>query len=201
MRIVVATRNEGKLVEIEAALSAALPDLELGSLRDFAEVGEVEETGATFAENALLKARALSEATGLPAIADDSGIEVAALGGFPGVASARWAGPEASDGDRNAGLIARLREAGVPEEAWDARFVCAIALALPGGEAHVFEGACEGRLIAEPRGVNGFGYDPIFLRPEDGRTTAELTRAEKNAISHRGRALAKLAAALRGLLG
>jgi XTP/dITP diphosphohydrolase len=196
MQIVVATRNRGKLVEIEAALAAALPELALSSLREHPEVAEVDETGATFAENALLKARALCEATGLPAIADDSGIEVAALGGFPGVASARWAGPEASDAERNAGLIARLGELSVPEAEWDARFVCVIALALPGGATRTFEGACEGRLIAEPRGVNGFGYDPIFLRPEDGRTTAELTREEKNLISHRGLALAKLAEAL-----
>jgi len=199
-RIAMATRNAGKLAEVRSALAAVVPSIEVLGLDDLPEVPEAAETGATFAENALLKARAVAEAIGLPAIADDSGIVVDVLDGFPGVQSARWAGDSVTDSERNARLIERVRASGRPESEWTARFVCALALVMPGGEAHVFEGTIEGRLVPEPRGRNGFGYDPVFLVPGLGRTTAELTREEKNAISHRGKAVRALAERLPALL-
>lgn len=200
MTIVVATRNPGKLVEIRSALERAAPGLALRSLCDYPDLAELPETADTFEGNAILKATALAGQVGLPALADDSGLSVDALGGFPGVHSARFAGPAATDADRNAALVARLRESGIPPDRWVARFVCVLAVASPRGLCATYRGECQGRIIEEPRGSNGFGYDPIFLRPGDGRTMAEHTRDEKNACSHRGAALAALVADLPALL-
>ena len=180
MRLVVATRNEHKLRELRALLR----DHELVPLPPRVELPP--ETGATFAENARLKARAAATATGQPAIADDSGIEAAALGGRPGVRSARFAGEGATDAENLARL---LRE--VPLEG-DRRVscVCVLVYAGPGGHEELFEGTCTGTLAVEPRGRGGFGYDPAFVPDDvpDGRTMAELAPAEKDAVSHRGRA-------------
>jgi XTP/dITP diphosphohydrolase len=185
---VLATRNPHKLRE----LRELLPGIELRQLPP--EIELPAESGASFAENALIKARAARGATDSPAIADDSGIEAAALGGQPGVRSARYAGPGASDED-NLDLL--LRE--VAESGGDRRvaYVCVIALVDAGAGEHLFEGRCEGELAGEPKGSGGFGYDPAFVPrdtgPEDRRTMAELSPAEKNAISHRGRAARGLA--------
>jgi len=181
VKLVLASRNPHKLRELEGLLEP----LELEPLPEGIELPP--ETGETFAENALLKARAAAEASGRPAIADDSGIEAAALGGAPGVRSARYAGEQASDEENLAKL---LRE--VPEDG-DTRveYVCALAYVDPDGDELVVEGRCAGRLVHEPRGDGGFGYDPA-VAPEDyddGRTMAELTPEEKDAISHRGRAV------------
>ena len=157
------------------------------------------ETGATFTENALLKAHAIADFTGLPAVADDSGLCVDALNGMPGVLSARWCGRH---GDDTANLNLVLGQlADVPDERRGAQFACVAALVLPGGREHVSEGAVSGSLIREPRGSNGFGYDPIFVPAADDRTTAEMDAAEKDAISHRGKALRGLAPVIAALLG
>jgi XTP/dITP diphosphohydrolase len=180
--LVLATRNEHKLRE----LAEILAGIELAPLPEGIELPP--ETGETFAENALIKARAAREATGEEAIADDSGIQAYALGGRPGVRSARFAGPDATDEENLQQLIAAL------ERAVDRRvaYVCVIAYIDAAGEEHLFEGRCEGELIFEPRGTGGFGYDPAFVPAETGerdtRTMAELSPAEKHAISHRGRA-------------
>jgi XTP/dITP diphosphohydrolase len=191
--MVLATNNQGKARELNAMLAGL--DVEFvaqGSLG----VAAVEETGKSFAENALLKARYAAAATGLPAVADDSGLEVDALGGAPGIFSARYAGPGASDMDNLLKLLAELR--GLPETGRGARFRCAIAyIKAPGVEPRVFEAAWEGRILDAPRGSNGFGYDPVFWVPEKGCASAELSPAEKNLLSHRGRAFAQLAAHLR----
>ena len=180
-----ATRNEHKLME----LRALLPDHELVPLAAAVEVPP--EVGATFAENARVKARAAARATGEPAIADDSGIEAAALGGRPGVRSARFAGEHASDAENLARLLREVPLAGDRRVA----YVCALAYAEPDGPEELFEGTCSGTLAPEPRGSGGFGYDPAFV-PDDvpgGRTMAELDPAEKDAVSHRGRAARMLA--------
>ena len=189
-RLVVATRNEHKLRE----LAEILDGIEVAPLPD--DVTLPPETGETFAANALIKARAAHEATGAAAIGDDSGIAAAALGGRPGVRSARYAGPGATDEQNLALLISELSGNG------DRRveYVCAIAHVDEDGRERVFEATCEGTLIDEPRGSGGFGYDPAFVPletgPDDLRTMAELSTAEKHAISHRGRAARKLARAL-----
>jgi XTP/dITP diphosphohydrolase len=178
VRLVLATRNEHKLRE----LGRVLDGVALEPLPE--EVTLPPEDGDTFAENALGKARAAAAALGRPAIADDSGIEAAALGGAPGIRSARYAGPSATDAEN----LAKLR-AEAPAGS-RLRYVCVMAYAEPGGEERTFEGACGGRLSADARGSRGFGYDPAFLPDDvaDGRTMAELSDAEKDAISHRGRA-------------
>lgn len=176
----IATGNRGKAVELQALLADSGVTVEPWQ-------GGVAETGDTFADNALLKARAACNATGLPALADDSGLEVAALQGAPGVHSARFA--PGSDAARYEKLLAMLE--GVPDGERAARFVSAIALVTPEGEEQVVHGVCEGRIGRAPRGDGGFGYDPVFYLP-DGRSMAELTREEKNAISHRGRALRRM---------
>ena len=161
------------------------------SLADRPDVPEVAETGLTYTENAVLKATAVADATGLSAIADDSGLSVDILGGMPGVLSARWAGRH---GDDTANLtLLLLQLADVPDDRRTAAFVCAAALARPSGQVVVEEGRVRGRLIREPRGTNGFGYDPIFIPDGDIRTTAEMPAADKDAISHRGRAFRALA--------
>ena len=190
--LVVATGNAHKLEEIRSILATAGVDAELRSMHDYG-VPEPVEDGTTFEANALIKARACAAATGQPSIADDSGLEVDALGGAPGVLSARYAGEPSDDARNNAKLIDELGS--VPDEDRTARFVCAAALAMPGGREVAVRGTVEGRIVDPPRGDNGFGYDPFFepVGPTaDGRTTAELTAAEKHAISHRGHAFREL---------
>ena len=199
-RLMLATTNPGKAAELRELLALHLDPaaLDLLTLRDWpTPLPDVEEVGATFAENARLKASALAQATRLPALADDSGLCVAALDGAPGLYSARWAGEGATDTDRNTRLLALLED--VPEEQRTARFVSAVALALPGGEVWTAEGVCAGRIGRAPRGTGGFGYDPLFSLPEAGLTMAELPPGEKNRRSHRARAIASLAPDLRRL--
>jgi XTP/dITP diphosphohydrolase len=193
-RFVLASRNAKKVVEVRRILTETGLDVDLVGVDTFPGVDDVAETGATFAENALLKAHAVASATGLPAIADDSGLCVDALNGMPGVLSARWAGRH---GDDEANLSLVLAQVGdVPEERRGARFVCAAAAAWPDSREVVAEGEVVGRLIRERRGSNGFGYDPIFVPDGETRTTAEMSSDEKDAISHRGRAFRALATQL-----
>ena len=182
--LLVATTNPGKLREYQEIFEG-LP-FHLTTLTDQGIDLEVEETGATFTDNALLKAHAYAQASGLLTLADDSGLEIDALGGEPGVHSARWPTPDTSYPERFKIIFARL--AGLPPEQRSARFRCVIALARPDGWATTVEGVVEGRITEAPRGTHGFGYDPIFLYPALGRTTAELPPEEKHRISHRGRA-------------
>jgi len=184
MRLVLATRNPHKLEEIAAIL--AFPGLHIRSALDFPEIPEVEETGSTFAENALLKARALSTATGEWAMADDSGLEVDALGGAPGVYSARFAGEPANYQANNDKLLALLDAAADRR----ARFVTVLALVAPDGRHFTVEGRCEGHIGRAPRGNQGFGYDPLFVPEGHTQTFAEMSAGQKNRISHRARALA-----------
>jgi XTP/dITP diphosphohydrolase len=186
--VVIATRNPGKFREIKAILSS-LP-LKFLSLQDFPDLPEVVEDGTTFAENAGKKARTIADLTGRPTIADDSGLAVDALQGRPGVFSSRYAGENATDADRCQKLLEEM--ATIPEGKRQARFVCAVAVAHPGGRMEIVEGECRGRITFAPRGEHGFGYDPIFFVPEFGKTMAEVDPGEKNRISHRARALEKL---------
>ncbi len=189
-RLVLATANPHKLVELTRILAASDVPVELVGLDQFPGAPDVAETGATFAENALLKAVAIAAFTGLPSVADDSGICADALSGMPGVLSARWSGRHGDDAANLRLLIDQLTD--VPDERRSAHFACSAALALPAGQQFVSEGRVQGRLIREPRGTSGFGYDPIFVPDGESRTTAELSAAEKDAISHRGRAFAGL---------
>jgi XTP/dITP diphosphohydrolase len=195
-RILLASRNAKKLVELRRILAPALPDLEVAGLDQVPPYPEVRETGATFAANALLKARAGYEHTGMITVADDSGLAVDALNGMPGVLSARWCGRH---GDDEANLRLVLDQlADTPDERLGAAFVCAVAMVGPVGEV-VVHGDMPGRLIREPRGSNGFGYDPIFVPDGYEQTSAELDIDAKDAISHRGKALRGLAAELVGV--
>ena len=189
--VVVATGNAHKLVEIEDILGRALPDVRFVALGQLGDFEDPEENGATFAENALIKACAAVKETGLTAVADDSGLVVDALGGEPGVFSARYAGVHGDDAANNAKLLERL--AGVSEGDRAARFMSVVALVYPDGRELIGTGACEGVIGFEGRGDHGFGYDPLFL-PDDtpGKTMAELEPEEKNAISHRFHALVDL---------
>jgi len=224
--ILVASRNRAKAAEISAILHAEGLDVEVISLADFPDVALPEETGQTFAQNAITKARHAAEATGLPAVADDSGLEVDALGGEPGVLSARYVGPEAADEDRYRKVLDLLRD--VPDARRTARFRCAAAyarrvpqastcpdprvpqaLACPDPRVRqaptcpdllLTEGVIEGHIAREPAGSGGFGYDPIFIADGETRTMAQLTPAEKHAISHRGRAFRALAKIIRPFL-
>lgn len=195
-RVVLATRNPHKAREI-VALYAHL-GVEFITLDQWPELIEVPEKGETYAENASAKAVAAARATGLPALADDSGIEVDVLGGAPGVRSRRLLGEEARDADRTAHLLRLLGD--VPEDRRTARFRAAVAVASPDGTVRVFEGTCEGRVAPSPRGAGGFGYDPIFIPSGDHRTMAELSLPEKNQISHRARALRAAEPYLRSLV-
>jgi XTP/dITP diphosphohydrolase len=189
-QLVLASRNVKKAVEMQRILAEAGLDIEVRSVADFDGVPEVAETGATFEANALLKARAVCAATGLPAVADDSGICVDELNGMPGILSARWAGRH---GDDDANLQLLLDQlADTPDERLGAQFRCVIALVTPDGSEHVVEGEMRGRLVRERQGANGFGYDPIFVPDGFTQTSAELSAAEKDAISHRGQALRAL---------
>jgi XTP/dITP diphosphohydrolase len=198
-RLVLATANPHKLAELTRILEAGHVDVELAGLTDFPGAPDVQETGATFAENALLKARAIATFTSLPAVADDSGLCVDALNGMPGVLSARWSGRHGDDEANLMLVLAQLSD--VPDESRGAQFVCAAALVLPGGREHVAEGIVRGSLTREPRGQNGFGYDPIFLPDGYPVTTAEMNPDAKDKISHRGKALRALAPVIAALLG
>ena len=193
-RVVLATNNAHKLAELRRIVTEAARDIEVLGLADLPRYPEPAETGRTFAENALLKARACLAATGLPAVADDSGLEVDVLNGMPGVRSARWAGPQASDADNNALLLRQLHD--VPVDERTARFVCAMAAVLPNGAEHVRLGIMSGRLTVAPVGDNGFGYDPLFVADGQTETNAELTPTAKDAISHRGQAIRAMAPVL-----
>jgi XTP/dITP diphosphohydrolase len=196
MKLLLASRNPGKLVELQRMLSAA-DGVAVVGLNDVPEFPEAPETGATFAENALAKARDAVAATGLPAVADDSGLAVDALNGMPGVLSARWAGRHGDDVANLELLLAQLGD--VPDERRGAAFVCAAALVLPDGTEIVEHGEWPGRIVRAPRGSGGFGYDPIFVPDGEQRTSAELDPQEKDAASHRGRAMRALLPHLRRL--
>ncbi|MFF0448191.1 RdgB/HAM1 family non-canonical purine NTP pyrophosphatase [Streptomyces sp. NPDC004609] len=198
-RIVLATRNAGKITELRAILAdAGLPHGLVGA-DAYPHLPDVKETGVTFAENALLKAHALARATGLPAVADDSGLCVDVLGGAPGIFSARWAGTHGDDTANLDLLLAQLSDIEAPNRG--AYFACAAALALPDGTERVVEGRLTGTLRHTPAGTNGFGYDPILQPDGETRTCAELSPAEKNAISHRGKAFRALIPVIRELVG
>ncbi|MGQ0776117.1 MAG: RdgB/HAM1 family non-canonical purine NTP pyrophosphatase [Pseudonocardiales bacterium] len=198
-RLLLATRNAGKLAELRRLLACAsgVSGLEVLGLADVPTFPEAPETGATFEENALTKARDAAAATGLPAVADDSGLVVDALGGMPGVLSARWAGGHGDDAANLQLVLDQLKD--VPDERRGAAFVCVAALVVPSGSDVVVRGEWRGTLATAPRGTNGFGYDPIFIPEGERRTSAELEPAEKDAVSHRGRALRALLPALRQL--
>ncbi|MFF8955797.1 RdgB/HAM1 family non-canonical purine NTP pyrophosphatase [Streptomyces sp. NPDC014894] len=198
-RIVLATRNAGKITELRAILADAELPYELVGTDAYPEIPDVKETGVTFAENALLKAHALARATGLPAVADDSGLCVDVLGGAPGIFSARWAGAHGDDAANLALLLAQLSD--IAPEHRAAHFFCAAALALPDGSERVVEGRMPGTLRTAPAGSGGFGYDPVLQPDGETRTAAELTPAEKNAISHRGKAFRALVPVVRELVG
>jgi XTP/dITP diphosphohydrolase len=190
-RVVLATRNAHKVAEVRRILDAAGLDIDLVGLDAFPDAPEVAETGLTFEENALLKARAVAAVTQLPAIADDSGLAVDVLGGMPGIFSARWAGRSRDDQANLRLVLDQLAD--ISDDQRGAAFVCAAAVAHTDGRADVVRGEVRGSLTSEPRGSNGFGYDPIFV-PEGGtRTTAEMEASEKDAISHRGVAFRTLA--------
>jgi XTP/dITP diphosphohydrolase len=187
MRYLLASRNAKKLAELRRLAEGRF---EVVGLDDLPPYQEAPETGLTFAENALLKAREGVRYTGIPTIADDSGIAVDALNGMPGVFSARWSGRHGDDEANNRLLLAQVGD--VPDEHLGAAFVCAVALVRPDGSEEVVHGEMRGRLIRQPRGAGGFGYDPLFVPEGETRTSAELSAAEKDAISHRGKAFRAL---------
>lgn len=195
MKILLATQNLGKVKELQELLQGE--EIKVISLRDIANWEEVEETGATFAENAALKARVAAQRTGLVSLADDSGLVVDALKGAPGVYSARYAGEPKDDERNNEKLLKELE--GVPEEKRIGRFRCALVIATPKGEEYLTEGTVEGRILRERRGKEGFGYDPLFYLPDFCRTMAELNVNQKNKLSHRAQAFQKAIPILREL--
>ena len=186
-RVVLATRNNKKLAELRRIVAAEAPDVQILGLGDVASYSEPAESERTFEGNALIKARACVAATGLPALADDSGLAVDVLNQMPGVRSARWAGPGASDEENNALLLRQLED--VPPAERTARFICAMALVLPDGTEHLRLGEMRGRLGVSAAGHHGFGYDPLFVAEGYTMTNGELEPSAKDAISHRGRAL------------
>lgn len=193
--LVLASGNKGKLAEFQRLLDGM--DIQVKSMKDFPEIGEIVEDGATFVENALIKARAVCKAAGKPAMADDSGLMVDALDGAPGIFSARFAGEQRSDADNNAKVLQLLEH--VADENRTARFFCAIAIVLPDGREYTVEGTCEGTILRELQGEGGFGYDPLFYVADLGKTFAQLTMEEKNSISHRGNANRKAVEIIRAL--
>jgi XTP/dITP diphosphohydrolase len=197
-KLLLATRNAGKLAELRRLLEAAVPGVEVVGLRDVEEYPEAPETGATFAENALLKAREAVRYTDLPAVADDSGLTVDALNGMPGVLSARWSGRHGDDDANTALLLGQIAD--VPDERRGAAFVCAAALVTPDGTERVLERQWRGSVVREKRGTNGFGYDPVFVPEGLEVTSAELAPEEKDARSHRGQAFAALVPVLAEVL-
>ena len=196
-KIIIATKNKGKAKDFEALFSPL--GYEVLTLHDVADDMDIEETGTTFEENALLKATALANHLQTMVIADDSGLEIDALDGRPGIYSARYAGEEKSDEANIDKVLEELKD--VKESERSARFVCAIAVASPTSEPFTVRGTCEGFIAQERKGTNGFGYDPIFFVPAENKMMAELTAEEKGAISHRGNALQLLAANLDDLVG
>ena len=194
-QVVLATHNPHKLAELRRMLRLAELDVDVLGLDQVAPYPEPAETEATFDGNALLKARACLQATGLPAVADDSGLAVDVLGGMPGVRSARWAGPGATDADNNALLLRQISDVELARRT--ARFVCAMAYLRPGLDPVLRTGEVAGRLLTEPRGGRGFGYDPLFVPNGAHRTYAEMPDAEKDRTSHRGRALRQIVEVLR----
>ncbi len=184
--LVIATKNGGKSAEIKELLKGFPVDIK--DLNDFGPIPEVVEDGATFDDNSYKKASFTAKVLGLPALADDSGLEVEALGGVPGVHSARYAGPKATDPENNVKLLDAL--SGIQDR--KARFCCVLSLAVPAGPALTYESFCEGVILDAPRGNGGFGYDPLFYYPPAGKTFAEMSIEEKSAVSHRGRAFADL---------
>ncbi len=197
-RIVLATKNRHKLEELHRILAAAGLDVELLGADAFPDLPDIAETESSFAGNALLKAREISRVTDLPAIADDSGLCVDALNGMPGIFSARWSGKHGDDKANLQLLLGQLTD--VPDRRRGAAFHCAAAISLPDGTERVVEGTIEGVIIREPRGSGGFGYDPIFVPVGKQQTLAEIPAAEKDAISHRGRALEALAPVIADLV-
>jgi XTP/dITP diphosphohydrolase len=195
MKILLATQNQGKVRELQEMLSDA--QIEVLSLRDVPNWEDVEETGSTFAENAALKAHAAAERTGYISLADDSGLEVDALGGAPGVYSARYAGEPKDDERNNDKLLEALQD--VPDEKRTGRFRCALVIVTPEGQEFLTEGTVEGRILHARRGQEGFGYDPLFFVSDFGRTMAELTMSQKNKISHRAQAMQKAIPILKNL--
>ncbi len=192
-KLLLATGNQGKVRELKDMLSSL--ELEIISMQDYPELPEVEETGRTFKENAVLKAETVSSLTGVMVMADDSGLEVEYLEGRPGVYSARYAGEGATDEENNALLLEQMK--GVPPQERGARFVCVIALSFTDGETITVEGECRGYLATEPRGEGGFGYDPIFVCAEEGKTFGEMDNETKSRVSHRGKALQRVRELLR----
>lgn len=191
-KLLLATRNQGKIVEFRRILDAIAPgEIELVGLDQFPNLHDVDETGTTFQENALLKAREMSEATGLPAIADDSGLCVDALNGDPGIYSARWAGEHGNDRANLEKVLDQLKD--VPDEKRTGYFICVAALYLPSGFTHCEEGRFLGRILHSPVGENGFGYDPIFQPDGLSISSAQMSAEEKDAMSHRGKALRAIA--------
>ena len=206
-QVVLATKNRGKIAEFERLLHELADDIQVLGLTDFPDMPDVEETGATLTENALLKSRAVAEFSGLPALADDSGLFVDALGGDPGVFSARWAGEHGNDAANTAKVLAQLAElaASNPDLDRSASFRCVISLSFPStnpkaGEDLIEVGEMPGHLIQEVRGEGGFGYDPIFIPEGLALTSAEIDAAQKDEISHRGRAMRRIAPILIDLL-
>ncbi|SEM34268.1 XTP/dITP diphosphohydrolase [Mesobacillus persicus] len=191
-QVIIATKNTGKAKEFERIFNAK--GLQVKTLLDFPDIEDVEETGTTFEENAILKAETIANLLGKIVISDDSGLEVDALDGRPGVYSARYSGPEKSDSANIDKVLEELK--GVPDSERTARFRCVLAVAQPGKKTVTFAGACEGRILQERRGTHGFGYDPIFFVEEKGKAMAELAPEEKNKISHRAKAIQKLEANL-----
>lgn len=195
--LVLASGNQGKIAEFQKLLEGL--DIEVHSLQEYPDIGEIVEDGTSFAENALIKARTVCKVTGKPALADDSGLMVDALDGAPGIFSARFAGEHHNDAANNEKLL-RLLEP-IEEEKRSGKFFCAIAIVLPDGREYTVEGTCSGKILRELRGVGGFGYDPLFLVEEMGKTFAELSMEEKNRISHRGHANRKAIEIIRQLKG
>jgi XTP/dITP diphosphohydrolase len=193
--LVLATRNEGKIAEFNQLLSGF--DFQIMTLKDFGPLPPIIEDGKTFEENAYKKAHGTAKATGMPALADDSGLAVAALGGAPGVRSARYAGENATDEENNRKLLREME--GVNQR--DASFECVLAIAVPRGPALIYDGRCEGLVSTELRGDQGFGYDPLFYYTPFGKTFAELSHLEKNGVSHRGKAMMELKNELNKVLG
>lgn len=189
----IATKNQGKVNEFRDLFASK--GIIVKSLLDYPDVGDIEETGTTFSENAQIKAEEIANKLHIPVIADDSGLSIDYLDGRPGVYSARYAGEHKNDLDNLNKVLDELM--GVPKEKRSAKFHCALALAIPGEKTQIVEGTCEGIISEEPIGDKGFGYDPIFFVPEKGQTMAQLSKDEKNEISHRGNALRKLNALLR----
>lgn len=198
-RVVLATHNAKKLAELSRVLAGQGLSIAVDGLDSLGAFPEPAETEDSFEGNALIKARAAWLATGLPALADDSGLEVDALHGMPGILSSRWSGAEASDA-KNLRLVLE-QIADLPDDRRTARFVCAMALVLPDGDIHTLRRSVEGRLVREPRGTNGFGYDPAFVPDGFDVTTAEMSAEEKDAISHRGQAVRAMAEVLANLAG